>query len=276
MDYCNAITIIILALIVALVLHLIFRAVNAKEGMESTKGGEMKNSCYRKSNMGIMSDKNDGFNLDNNMADEQPCLGEQKLKKKVRFNIDEAASSREVNSIELEGNNNAQGKRTKCGIIETQHQVDDYIREKLLDDSVFCTPNKKYCDRTDLDQYRSDFFGFRNDINQSSNGVDMVDRVNDLYLSGNTDLSRNNKGVRIQDMFNGMTQSYTPKPEENPIREVGYDSVSAVSNSKIKGSRGESYTKDNWTYDGEKLENGGEFYNGIHAYDSCADKNMAY
>jgi hypothetical protein len=280
MDYCNAINIIILALIIAIVFHLLFKAANANryEAMENTTCPD--GNCIRKSNMSYTPDEN--ITLDQGMRDDN-CNTDKPIKK-VRFaNLSENSSDSMNNdfassyndSISSVQNPRLSDSMARCGILKTEERVDDYIRAKLLDESAFCVPEKKYCDRVELDKYRDDFFGFRNHTSQNSNGVDAVDRVNDLYLSGNTDLSRNHKGVKIQDLFNSITQGSVDKPKENPIREIDLNTTSIEVNpmgitggmKKKSGATNDYYSNDNWVYDSEKLENGGEFYNGIFASD---------
>lgn len=86
-----------------------------------------------------------------------------------------------------------------CTVCATDYDADSYIRKRLLTGSSICGGNP------DLDNYRDDFFGMRNQIWQPSADVDMVDRINDMYLSGNEDVSRNHRGLKIKDLFTQLT-----------------------------------------------------------------------
>ena len=92
----------------------------------------------------------------------------------------------------------------KCENDNTDFHVDDFIRRSLINDAV-CNPSKKYT-RKEIDEYRDNFFSFNSSINQSSHTVDMVDKINDLYLSENNDIAADYNNKPIKDLFNGLTQ----------------------------------------------------------------------
>lgn len=96
-------------------------------------------------------------------------------------------------------------KANGCTVCNTEIQVDDYIRRSLLNDSNVCGPNKKYT-REELDNYRDNQLSFNDAINQTSHNDDMVDRVNEFYLSENTDPARNYAGIPIKDLFDGLVR----------------------------------------------------------------------
>lgn len=163
-----------------------------------------------------------------------------------------------------------------CTVCDNDVQVDDYLRRNLLSHANICDKDKinKDTDRDTLEKYRNDFFGFKNSVNQTSNTDDMVDRVNDLYLSGNADISRNHKGVAIKDLFDGLTKG----PDiynGNCVRAADLDSITQEPAYKSNGFRGEAYTRDNWVYGEEKVTNGGSFYENIYGRDPEAGDNQA-
>jgi hypothetical protein len=146
--------------------------------------------------------------------------------------------------------------------------VDDYIRNSLLENANICSAT---VDREDQDIYRDGFFGFRNQINQSSNTVDLVDKINDMYLSGSTDISQNYKDVPIKDVFDDLTKS-ADIHNQQCVKLPEFDTVTKQGHYKS----GQTYTRDNWMYAQEKVGNGGKFFDQIYPDDPMATSQMIY
>lgn len=147
----------------------------------------------------------------------------------------------------------------KCTVQQTEQDLDSYIRSQLL-------VNSNSCDNKKLANYRDRHFGFRDKIWQTSNDIDMVDKINDMYLSGNQDLSRNHNGLLISDIFNGLTQNNT----DNKMKPTEHEVLLQ------HGHNGYSLSDIIWTYDNnEKPMNGGSFYNNITAFDNNGQLNQS-
>lgn len=89
--------------------------------------------------------------------------------------------------------------------LSIDNNVDDYIRKILINDSINKKKSCKKYTRQEIDEYRNNFLSFNNNINQSSHNDDMVDRINDLYLSGNSDPTKDYHNLPIKDLFNYLT-----------------------------------------------------------------------
>lgn len=235
MRFCDVINYLVLAMIVSMVFYLLLQIVNDKEHMT------------------IVSEK-------------APVI-EKPVVQLVA--VDDNKLTADVKRGEAASTPPGMG----CPVQKNDDDVDGFIRRSLLQNAKVC--KAKPDDREDLEKYRNDFFGFRNSINQTSHSDDMVDRINDMYLSGNSDISRNHKGVAIKDLFDGLTKGNDVQ-ENQCIRMPHVDSVTQDGHYKRQGFRGETYTRDNWVYDQEKVNNGGEFYGNIYAVDPSVNEEMVY
>jgi hypothetical protein len=136
--------------------------------------------------------------------------------------------------------------------------ADTYLRKRLVKGNRY--PIKEE-DRKDLRNYRDNFFAFRNSINQTSNDIDEVDKLNNLYLEGKGDISKSFQGKTIAQVFDQLTGNldlYSKKCTRQlaPVAEVRV------------GHNGAMHTGNMWQYENEKTMNGGEFYGGIEPVDN--------
>jgi len=154
----------------------------------------------------------------------------------------------------------AQRNNARCPVYDTD--ADTYIRQRLL--AGVCKDNKTMT-KKQLQDYSDKHFAFKNKVWQTSRDVDMVDKINYMYLAGNEDYTRNNKGERISDLFNSLTNNNdmqncslsSDKTIERIANEVG---------TKVEGHNGNMFSDAKWEYNDEKLMNGGAFYGDIHPY----------
>jgi hypothetical protein len=84
--------------------------------------------------------------------------------------------------------------------------TNDYIRDNLLRNAKICEDHTKFT-KDDIDQYRQDYYQFRDKTQMNSNEVDVVDKMNELYLSPNVEASRRHKNALIKDIFSDMTKN---------------------------------------------------------------------
>lgn len=175
----------------------------------------------------------------------------------------------------LETFNNIYHHKTKnCVIDKTEADADIYIRKRLLNGENYRSP-KNYSN-DDLKKYRDTHFAFRNNIWQSSNDVDMVDKINDMYLSGDYDLTRNRKGTKIADLFDELTKNENKLAQPcitNVTTEKGIERILDQKTKKIEGHNGNMLSNDTWVYNEEKTINGGNFYDNIQPNE---DHNQEY
>lgn len=95
--------------------------------------------------------------------------------------------------------------RRRCPVQNDDTDADTFIRQSLVSGKKLCNTISEY-DNHQLANYRDTFFNFRNKIWQTSNNIDTVDKLADMYLSGNSDVARGYKGQKISDLFNTITK----------------------------------------------------------------------
>lgn len=124
-------------------------------------------------------------------------------------------------------------------------------------------------------EFSDDFFGFRDrtQIN-SSMRFDAVDKIQDLYLSGNLEHARGfPENVKIKDLFDCATSGPSIY-KRSCVRLPEFDNMNPVGNYVTTGTPGTSLTRDVWQYPNEKIMNGGEIDNGVYGNDAYASTNF--
>ncbi len=193
------------------------------------------------------------------------------------FGSNGCGKDNEYNDTNIESFSGSLGNNNKknCGIDANELDADTYIRNRLLtgSDSI-----KKNYSKDELKLYRDNHFAFRNNVWQTSKDVDMVDKINDMYFSGNYDLTRNRKGTRIADLFNDLTKN-EDKLEQTCITNMtsskSIDRIMDQKSRKTRGHNGNMLSEDLWFYNKEKTMNGGDFYNGIKPFEGICSVNQA-
>ena len=171
--------------------------------------------------------------------------------------------------IEAMPDNISNEMNSNCTVCKSDTDADTYQRGRLLVGRGECESERAYT-KKELADYRDRHFAFRNKIWQTSKDVDMVDKINDMYLSGSYDLSRNKKGTRIADLFDGLTKDDDHINQRCPMDYPGDKAIQRImdQNAYVEdGHNGKMIQNVNWKYSNEKDMNGGEFYNGITGYD---------
>ncbi len=128
---------------------------------------------------------------------------------------------------------------TKFDYLKNNQDVDTYIRKKLLMGIDNISTNTQY---DNLTSYQNDHFNFRNNVWQSSNDVDQVDKLNELYIKNDQNLNKSMLNNKISDIFNSLTAN--GKQPDFPTNKMN-----------------------EWKYENENISNGGIFYNNISAFD---------
>jgi hypothetical protein len=88
---------------------------------------------------------------------------------------------------------------------QTTDDIAKYMEDYVLGGIYKNKPEKLYKEE-DINTHRNNFLNFRNNVNMNSHQDDPVDMLNDMYLSGNGDISNEMEGMRIQDVFNNLTK----------------------------------------------------------------------
>ena len=84
---------------------------------------------------------------------------------------------------------------------ELKDDEDRFIDEYVFNSKIHCH-NSPPPNKTNLSEYRRDFFEFRNKTNQIANNYSPVDRINETIVS-NPDLS----GEKISDIYDALTSN---------------------------------------------------------------------
>ncbi len=169
----------------------------------------------------------------------------------------------------------SQRHNAACTVCQTDLDADTYIRKRLLAGRGLCNDDKRLSNN-ELKQYRDKHFAFKNKVWQSSRDVDMVDKVNYMYLSGNEDLTRNHKGVRISDLFNTLTKNDDMIAQDCSLSsDKSIERLVKETSDKVEGHNGQLFSDAKWEYNNEKVMNGGKFYGDIHPYSGTCNLNQA-
>jgi len=159
----------------------------------------------------------------------------------------------------------------------TDANVDNYIKEYALYGRSLCiNQNNKDTsyDKKDIDIYRQNQLEFNNNINRSSSGVDMVDKVNELYLAGNGDCAKRLQGKTIAEAYDQMTKIYKADNENTCLIKPEIDRASLGTHYMKPGHNSGTYISHQLRYNTDDVNTGGVFYDGIEGYDDTADHNM--
>jgi len=159
----------------------------------------------------------------------------------------------------------------------TDANVDNYIKEYALYRRSLCiNQNNKDTsyDKKDIDIYRQNQLEFNNNINRSSSGVDMVDKVNELYLAGNGDCAKRLQGKTIAEAYDQMTKIYKADNENTCLIKPEIDRASLGTHYMKPGHNSGTYISHQLRYNTDDVNTGGVFYDGIEGYDDTADHNM--
>lgn len=165
-------------------------------------------------------------------------------------------------------------KSKDCTVQQTDNEVDDYLREELLKKSRVC-PSTQYSDK-DLEKYQNQFFSFRNNVWQSSGDNELVDKLNELYLSENEDEAKIHDGMKIKDLFNELVKSDVNMSSQQKIEDNHEELGGVVGNYVRQAGHDKSYVRDNWIYGTETVNNGGLFFKNIAASDPLEEFNYAF
>lgn len=123
-------------------------------------------------------------------------------------------------------------------------------------------------------QFHQDFFGFRDLTEQNSSmRYDAVDRINDLYLSGNTSPARGYPCKKIKDIYDGIT-GLPSQYSRQCVRVPKFDNINHEGYRISYGSTGTMLTRPHWNYKHEKIMNGGNISESLYPNDLEANPHL--
>lgn len=271
MDTCKLLSYVIVAIIIALVLHLVTKLLKKPvEGMTGVKASTCRVGK-------LMNATTDGVNVMHpalNFPDRitKPSEPVKLPVTPVIEGMSDVSAPKEVVSTDS-SNLSGSVKGKDCTICDTSKYVDDYVRESLLHRALVCRDKETYSPE-EVNKHRDEVLAFRNSVNQTSNSDDLVDRINELYLSGSNDLSRNHHNVRIGDLFDQLTAGqsiYSQGCARLPPKEATLNEGEYL----VSGHSGNFYPSDQWVYGEERVINGGEFMSGVWPSDAKGEQNQA-
>jgi hypothetical protein len=217
---------------------------------------------YAKVNSAIKSAKNTIDNLSKRVF--QYASNMNNLKN--NYKSSDAAS--EPEPFNILSSNLVPSEHMQCTIADTDNDADTYIRKRLLSGAEHC--NKTYSITSkDAEQYQDKFFGFKNNVWQSSRDVDLVDKVADMYLSGSSDVAKGYRGRTIGDLFDNLTKG------DKPLNNSEVMGNGNNHEELVMGNNANFMNDAQWTYDNEKTMNGGNFFDNIAPHNGSCSLNQA-
>lgn len=129
----------------------------------------------------------------------------------------------------------------------------------------------------EIQNYQNAMFDFNEKINQTSSPVDVVDKINQLYIAKNTEMDKL-QGKTIGQIFDEMTQNITHSKAKcsnpNCIIPPIHDTTSNLDHYIVTTENGK-YFKHGLMYEHDNVSTGNVFYDNIGPYDSEFEESMA-
>ncbi len=179
----------------------------------------------------------------------------------IGINIKETINS--PPKIEINQNVNA------CPLDENDFQTKNYIAKNLLTVNPIRCPKPAQTN----DEFNKDFFKFRDyTFQNSSMTLDSVDKIANMYLDGDLGQANTFTGMKIRDIYDKLTcgeDLYQRKcvrvPKLDNTMNDGYN---------FSFLTGMHNTRDEWTYDDDRVINGGKIVDGLYANDEDSFSEM--
>lgn len=89
--------------------------------------------------------------------------------------------------------------------INNENYVDDYLMKSLINNSKTLDTKKVYT-REDIDTYRNNFLSFNNKINQSSHDEDPVDKMNELIIEEDGNITNKYQNMPVRELYDYLTK----------------------------------------------------------------------
>lgn len=153
-----------------------------------------------------------------------------------------------------------------CPLRENDLKTEYYIRKQLLSNDQCPKPAQS------INEFNKDFFKFRDHTwENSSMTLDPVDKITDLYLSGNLGQA-NNSNMKIKDVYDNLTKGTNPYSRDC-VRLPYFDNTmnDGYNYSFVSGMHN---TRDTWMYENENQLNGGLVDKNLYPHDLEDIKNL--
>ncbi len=160
-------------------------------------------------------------------------------------------------------------KESRCPLPKNEEDTNIYLTKFLLGEREECPKPAK-----PIKQFHKDFFNFR-DLTQVNTSIrmDAVDKIQQLYLQGNTSEARRYPNMKIKDIFDEVTKAPSLYHRQC-VRLPKFENINYDGYYMSYGQHPMDLTRDNWRYSREKVINGAEISNGMYGNDPDANMNM--
>jgi hypothetical protein len=249
----NLLDYIILALLFLITINVLMNVFGEKENMSQNLLSEEKNISQSL----LLEEKN----MESNKIHSSPNFNS----KHVSF----APLNTNDGPVITDQVNNALDKMMQPVEVEQVDQVNQVDQSQTK-------PNK--FTKEEILEYQDSMFEFNERINNSSAGVDMVDKINQLYTEGNNEMS-GFQGKTISEVYNGLTQSVLDRKKKcvnaNCLIPPIVDNLTKIE-SYIMSSEKDKYFRHGLLYEDDSVETGSKFYDQIEATDSEFEEHSVF
>lgn len=132
--------------------------------------------------------------------------------------------------------------------------------------------------REEILEYQNSMFDFNESVNQSSCGLDVVDKINELYTTGNNEMSELN-GKTIAEVYDGLTQNIIDRKKKCVNKAClispNVDSLTKTESYLIDTNNGK-YFRHGLLYEDDSVQTGSKFFDNIEASDSEYENKWAF
>lgn len=168
-------------------------------------------------------------------------------------------------------------KGTNCPVSQMEKETDIYLRDLVLGGQFTCptVSGKKYS-AEEINKYQDRFFGFYNDINQSSNeelGPDMVDKMNEWNVVRGNEMAPN--GETVAQVYDNLTQNNLNKNHNCQTCRMP-PKIDWENCNNTDSKLGNFYSRCGVNYDYENVNNGGRFFENVEGSDDRYVNQMPY
>lgn len=206
--------------------------------------------------------------LGQNLSVQPQIMNQAQQIQQIQQKID-IANSNDMCPIVTEQVNNALDKMIMKQTVEMEQSVP--ISQQIN--------NKKFT-RDEILEYQNDMFKFNEQINNSSSTIDVVDKLNELYTSGNSEMAGPEfKGKTISEVYDGLTQGILDRKKKcvnvNCLIPPLTDKLTGADSYLMVSDKGK-YFRHGLMYEDDNVQNGSIFYNNVVASDSQFEEHMVY
>lgn len=154
-------------------------------------------------------------------------------------------------------------KQRDCPIRENDLKTDYYIEKSLMGQDFERCPRPVQTAK----EFNKDFFKFR-DFTEENSSIrpDSVDKVLNLYLSGELSQARNKSNMKIKDIYDQVTLN-GPALYEKPCVRLPYFDNTMHDGYDASVVTGMHNVRDEWKYPHENSLNGGQIAKNLYGYD---------